>query len=280
LSRPRALVTGGSRGIGRAVAVVLAERGWQVALIGRNEAALERTREELLGQGHETFALDVADEAAWKRLAPRLDDVQGLVCAAAVLEPIGPVGTYAAGAFRRTLEVNLLGTLLAIQACLPGLLASRGAIVGFSGGGATAPLPRFDAYAASKAAVVRLCENIAAELSGSGVRINCVAPGFVATDIHQSTLTAGQELAGADYFQQTCAELERGGVPAKEAAELVCLLLEDGPDASFSGKLISAQWDAWRDPSFRRRLAEEPDLATLRRIDDALFAAVGERASA
>jgi NAD(P)-dependent dehydrogenase (short-subunit alcohol dehydrogenase family) len=280
LTRPRGLVTGGSRGIGRAVASALAERGWQVALIGRDKAALERARGELAGQGHETFALDVADEAAWKRLAPSLGDVQGLVCAAAVLDPIGPIGAYAAGAFRRTLEVNLVGTLLAIQTCLPGLLATRGAVVGFSGGGATAPLPRFDAYAASKAAVVRLCENIAVEMTGSGVRINCVAPGFVATDIHQSTLAAGPELVGAEYFEQTRAELERGGVPTADAAELVCLLLEDGPDTSFSGKLISAQWDAWRDPGFRRRLAEEPDLATLRRIDGALFTAAGERASA
>jgi NAD(P)-dependent dehydrogenase (short-subunit alcohol dehydrogenase family) len=226
------------------------------------------------------FVLDVADETAWKRLAPSLGDLHGLVCAAALLDPIGPIGTYAVAAFRRTLEVNLVGTLLAFEACLPALRASRGAVVAFGGGGATAPLPRYDAYAASKAAVVRLCENISAELAGSGVRINCVAPGFVATEMHQSTLAAGPELVGADYFEFTRAELDRGGVPASEAAELVCLLLEDCPDTSFSGKLISAQWDAWREPSFRRRLAEEPDLATLRRIDGALFTAAGERASA
>jgi NAD(P)-dependent dehydrogenase (short-subunit alcohol dehydrogenase family) len=280
LTRPRALVTGGSRGIGRAVAGALAERGWRVALIGRDEVALEGARGELLGDGHEMFALDVADETAWKQLAPSLGDLQGLVCAAAVLDPIGPIGTYTVGAFHRTLAVNLVGTLLAIEACLPALRASRGAIVGFGGGGATAPLPRFDAYAASKAAVVRLCENISADLAGEGIRVNCVSPGFVATEIHGATLAAGPALVGADYFERTRDELERGGVPANEAAELVCLLLEDGPDTSFSGKLISAQWDAWREPSFRRRLAEEPDLATLRRIDDALFTAVGERASA
>jgi 3-oxoacyl-[acyl-carrier protein] reductase len=251
-----------------------------VALIGRDEAALEGARGELAGEGHKIFALDVADESAWIRLAPTLGDVHGLVCAAAMLDPIGPLGTYSVAAFRRTIEVNLIGTLLAIEACLPGLRASCGAVVGFSGGGATGPLPRFDAYAASKVAVVRLCENISAELAGSGVRVNCVAPGFVATDIHQSTLAAGPELVGADYFERTLAELERGGVPASEAAELACLLLENGPDTAFSGKLISAQWDSWRDPSFRRRLAEEPDLATLRRIDDAFFTAIAEQANA
>jgi NAD(P)-dependent dehydrogenase (short-subunit alcohol dehydrogenase family) len=278
VSRLRVLITGGSRGIGRVAADALAERGWRVALLARDELALQRAVSELPGEGHEAVAMDVADERAWERLARRLGDVQGLVCAAAVLDPVGPIGSYSAADFRRTLEVNVLGTLLAIRACLPGLLASRGAVVTFSGGGATAPLARFDAYAASKAAVARLSENIAVELAGEGVRINCVAPGFVATDIHQSTLAAGPELAGADYFEHTRAELERGGVPASEAAELVCQLLQGDPDAPFTGKLISAQWDPWRDASFRRRLAEERDLATLRRIDGELFAAVGERA--
>ncbi len=272
MSRPRALITGGSKGIGRAAAVALAERGWRVALLARDQTALESTRAELPGDGHEVFAMDTADEDAWQRIAPHLGDLNGLVCAAAVLAPVGPIGTYPVAGFRRTLDVNLLGTLLAIVSCLPGLRASRGSVVTFSGGGATGPLVRFDAYAASKAAVVRLSENIALELAGAGVRVNCVAPGFVATDIHESTLAAGPELAGADYFERTRAELERGGAPADEAAELVCHLLEGDPDAPFTGKLVSAQWDPWRDPGFRRRLAEEGDLATLRRIDDAFFA--------
>jgi NAD(P)-dependent dehydrogenase (short-subunit alcohol dehydrogenase family) len=222
----------------------------------------------------------VTDEDSGQRLAGKLGDVHGLVCAAAVLDPVGPIGGYRVADFRRTLDVNVVGTLLAIEMCLPGLRASGGAIATFSGGGATTPLPRFDAYAASKAAVVRLTENIAADLAGEGIRVNCVAPGFVATDIHRSTLDAGPELAGADYFERTRAELERGGVPAREAAELVCLLLEGDPEAPFSGKLISAQWDAWREPGFRKRLAGDRDLGTLRRIDDVLFTATAERVSA
>jgi len=270
LTARRALVTGGSRGIGRAVVQALAQRGWRVTLVARTEHELERACAGLPGDGHEVVALDVAEEGAWERLAPDLGDVRGLVCAAAVLDPIGPVGTYAPADFRRTLEVNVLGTLLAIAACLPALRSRRGAIVTFGGGGATAPLPRFDAYAASKAAVVRLSENLAVELAPDGVRLNCVAPGFVATDMHRATLAAGPKLVGEEYYERTRAELQRGGVPAAEAAELVCELLED--DVQFTGKLISAQWDPWRDPVFRRRLVEEPDLATLRRVDEVFFA--------
>ncbi len=268
------LITGGSRGIGRAIAVMLAERGWRVTLLARGEHALEQARRELPGDGHAVFALDVCDEAAWERLAPSLGDTHGLVCAAAVLDPIGPIGSYTPADFRHTLEINVVGTLLAIHTCLPGLSASAGAVVTFGGGGATGPLPRFDAYAASKAAVARLTENISAELAGDGVRVNCIAPGFVATGIHQSTIAAGRELAGADYFDRTRAELQQGGDPIGEAAELVCLLLENNADTSFTGKLISARWDPWRDAGFRRRLAAEPDFATLRRVDDMLFTAV------
>lgn len=276
MSARRVVITGGSRGIGRAAAAALAQEGWRVVLIARERAALEQARDELAGEGHEAFAFDVSEQDAWQRLAPQLAQVHGLVCAAAVLDPIGPIGSYSAAEFMRTIEVNLIGTLLAIQTCLPGLRSCSGSVVTFSGGGATAPLPRYDAYAASKAAVARLSENIAGELAEEGVRVNCVAPGFVASGMHQSTLTAGPELAGAAYYERTMAELDRGGIPASEAAELICLLLAGDPQAPFSGKLISVQWDPWRDPAFRSRLAHERDLATLRRIDDQLFAPSAE----
>jgi NAD(P)-dependent dehydrogenase (short-subunit alcohol dehydrogenase family) len=265
------LVTGGSKGLGKAAASALADRGWRLTLVARDRETLERTRDALPGEGHAARPLDVADEGAWQQLAGELRDVQGVVCAAATIDPVGPLTSYSVSDFRRTLEVNVLGTLLAIQTCLPALRESNGAVVTFSGGGATAPLPRFDAYAASKAAVARLTENMAADLADGGVRINCVAPGFVATDIHKSTLAAGPELVGDAYYERTLSELEQGGVPASEAAELVCMLLEDGAEHPFTGKLISAQWDPWRDVVFRQKLVEQRDMATLRRIDDMLF---------
>jgi NAD(P)-dependent dehydrogenase (short-subunit alcohol dehydrogenase family) len=272
----RILVTGGSMGIGAAVAHSVAARGGGVVLVARGTEALEATLAGLPGEHHEAHPLDVTDEGGWEELAAGLGELHGLVCAAAVLAPVGPVGSYEPRRFRRTLEVNLLGTLLAVHHCLPALRASRGAIVTLSGGGATTPLPRFDAYAASKAAIVRLTENLAVELAEADVRANCVAPGFVATRLHETTLAAGPATAGADYYERTRRELAEGGVPAAVAAELVCLLLGDPEPVPFTGRLISAQWDPWRDPRYRERLAAEPDLATLRRIDGVSFARVPE----
>jgi 3-oxoacyl-[acyl-carrier protein] reductase len=138
--------------------------------------------------------------------------------------------------------------------------------VTFSGGGGTAPLPRFDAYAASKAAVVRLSENVAR----AGARVNCVAPGFIATDMHEGTFAAGPQAAGEEYFERTREEVERGGADLAKVCGLVAFLLSD-ESRDIRGKLIAAQWDPWDEPDFRRRLADEDDLATLRRINDFAF---------
>lgn len=268
------MVTGGSLGIGLAVSRRLAENGARLTLVARGSEALHAALAEMPGEGHRVEAFDVSDERAWGGCVERLGDLHGLVCAAAVLGPIGAIGEYAPGDFSCTIAVNLFGTQLAIHHCLPALRASRGAIVTFSGGGATAPLPRYDAYAASKAAVVRLSENLAAELSGIGVRINCVAPGFVVTRMHEETLAAGPRAAGAEYYERTRRELEAGGVPVSAAVELVCALLGSEEEVPFTGKLISAQWDRWRDPDFRAQLVGDKDLATLRRIDEMAFTRV------
>jgi 3-oxoacyl-[acyl-carrier protein] reductase len=160
--------------------------------------------------------------------------------------------------------------MLALHHTLPRLRASGGRAVTFSGGGGTAPLPRYDAYAASKAGVARVTENVAA---ADEVEINCVAPGFVATRMHEGTLRAGPEASGRDYFERTRSQLEAGGFPAAEAAELVCFLLSVRA-RGISGRLLSAQWDPWRDPNFLARLRADPALGTLRRIDEQMFARV------
>lgn len=262
----RVLVTGGSRGIGRTCAEHLARAGWRVVVAARGLQAASDVAAGLSGSGHEPLQIDVAQVSTWEHAAGRLTALDGVVHAAGVLGPIGPAEEIDPSAFADTLLVNVLGTFLAARATRPALRASEGAFVTFSGGGATGAFPRYDAYAASKTAVVRLVENLATE----GLRANVVAPGFVATGIHDATLQAGVTAAGAAYYARTLNELQAGGTPPEVAADLVAWLLSDD-SSGVSGRLLSAPWDPWRDPAFIQRLRDEPSLATLRRIDDQFF---------
>ena len=271
----RILVTGGSLGIGRAVAHAVAEADGAVVVAARGEAAVQEAAAALPGAGHKGVVLDVALEASWASALSEIGaPLHGVVAAAGVLGPIGSVDAVAPAEFLAAVHVNLFGTWLAVHTCLPLLRAAGGgSIVAFSGGGATAPLPRFDAYAASKAAVVRLTENLAPVLAESSVRINAVAPGFVATRMQDAVLAAGPERAGAAYHEKTSRQVAEGGTPPEAAAALTAFLLS--ADASgITGKLISAQWDNWRDPEVRRRLTDPGNFATLRRVDDVMVKSV------
>jgi NAD(P)-dependent dehydrogenase (short-subunit alcohol dehydrogenase family) len=166
---------------------------------------------------------------------------------------------------RRLRVITRDRSLFAVHRCDRPSRSGR-SIVTFGGGGATAPLPRFDAYAASKAVVARLTENLAAALAP--LAVDCVAPGFIATRLRQVTLATGTEAAGAELYERTRQVIGEGGFSAAEAAELMALLLEDPP---CSRKLISARWDPWRYVAFQRPLAEDRDLGTVRRIDGFQF---------
>jgi NAD(P)-dependent dehydrogenase (short-subunit alcohol dehydrogenase family) len=267
----RILVTGGSKGIGREVALAAADAGAEVVVAARGEEAVQATLADLPGDGHRGVVLDVAIEASWDAAINDIGrPLHGVVAAAGVLSPVGGPDHYPPEEFLDTVKINLYGTWLAVAVCLPALRATGdGAIVTFSGGGATAPLPRVHAYAASKAAIVRLTENLAHELAEDGITVNAIDPGFVATSIHDVVLKAGPERAGP-LLPRTDRQLAEGGVPTRASAELAVFLLSDEA-RGISGKLISAEWDDWRDAEFRARLVADPDLATLRRIDGQLY---------
>jgi NAD(P)-dependent dehydrogenase (short-subunit alcohol dehydrogenase family) len=140
-----------------------------------------------------------------------------------------------------------------------------GKIIVISGGGATRPLPRFSAYAASKAAVVRFAETLAYELRGSGIDVNSIAPGALNTQMLDEVLEAGPERAGQSFYDKAVEQKAKGGTPLDIAAHLVAFLASPACDG-ISGRLISAVWDNWQYLPQEYLQENNPDRYTLRRV--------------
>jgi len=266
------LVTGGSTGIGVAVVRDCARAGGRIGICARTKSNVEAAVAELRSEGFADVAgyqCDVTDEEQLEQTMDALESRFGLMKAvvhcAAVLGPIGPILDVDPGEWRKAVQTNLFGTFQVVQSCGRRLARNGGGrIVLFSGGGATAPFPNYSAYACGKVATVRLAETAAAEWSDSDVQVNCVAPGFVITRIHDQTLAAGSK-AGIDYLARTKAEIEAGGTPARVGAAAAVFLISEAAHG-ITGKLLAAVYDDYT--SWPHHLAElaESDVFTLRRI--------------
>ncbi|MFI8932147.1 SDR family NAD(P)-dependent oxidoreductase [Streptomyces sp. NPDC053474] len=188
------VITGGSRGIGAAVALRLAQDGHDIALGYRSDAeAAEKAAAAVRATGRRcvTVALDTADERDVDRLfdtaAAELGPVTGLVNNAGVSGPNGPLAEADAQGMRRALDVNVLGYLLCARRAVRDMTRTGGgAIVNISSAAATLGSPgQYVHYAATKAATDAMTVGLAKEVAGLGIRVNCVAPGIIWTDFHE-----------------------------------------------------------------------------------------------
>src|SRR6185436_7692534 len=120
---------------------------------------------------------------------------------AGVQGPIGSIEEVDWAEWVRAIEINLFGSVLMCRAVLPYFKSRRaGKILQLSGGGATSPMPRVSAYAASKAAIVRFVETLAEEVRADGIDVNAIAPGAVNTRLLEGVLAAGVDRAGAALY--------------------------------------------------------------------------------
>lgn len=192
-----ALITGGSRGLGAALAAELAARGARVALVARGESALEETARRITEAGGVAYAIpaDVADKSAPHRIAAIAADLVGpidlLVHAASTLGPV-PMPTLAdtpCEALADVLETNVIGPFRLTKIVAGSMaLRGRGVVVHVSSDAAVEPYPRWGAYGASKAAHDHLQRVWAAELAGRGVTFLSVDPGEMDTAMHAAAL--------------------------------------------------------------------------------------------
>lgn len=280
-----AIITGANQGLGLAIAQAYVAAGASVLLCARDEALLDQAKQSLVAslstnrdlrsatrdpQIIETIPADVSNPSDVSTVAARafqlFPQVHILVNNAGVNGPLGLSEEVDWDTWVRTIEINLLGSVLMCRAFVPHFKQhGYGKIVQLSGGGATNPMPRNSAYAASKAAIVRFAESLALEVKPFGIDINALAPGALNTRMLDAVVASDPEVVGRDFHQRMVRIKADGGAPLEQAAALAVYFGSATSDG-LTGRLVSAVWDPWETLDARRPDLESSDVYTLRRI--------------
>jgi NAD(P)-dependent dehydrogenase (short-subunit alcohol dehydrogenase family) len=270
-----ALITGASQGLGLAIAHAYVAAGASVFMCARNGEQLEQARRKVAAtvggpQMVLARAVDVSNRTEVDEMVAQairaFERLHIVVNNAGIYGPFGPIEEIDWDEWVQAVTINLFGSVLVARAALPHFKAHRyGKIVQLSGGGATAPMPRISAYAASKAAVVRFAETLAEEVREHHVDVNCIAPGALNTRLLEQVLESGAERVGRTFYDRAVAQKTKGGAPPERGAALAVYLGSAASDG-ITGKLLSAIWDPWEQLGAHRDDLARTDVYTLRRI--------------
>ncbi|MGQ0686214.1 SDR family NAD(P)-dependent oxidoreductase [Bradyrhizobium sp.] len=233
---PHALVTGGGRGIGRAIAAALAKRGMTVTVLGRQRAPLDEA--VAAGDAHFADVADVANEAAIKAAIARAAERQpiDILVANAGAAESAPFAKSDAALFARMMDVNFMGVVHSIQAALPSMRTRPyGRIVAVASTAGLKGYAYVSAYVAAKHAVVGLVRSLALELAATPVTVNAVCPGFTETDLVAGSIDTIMKKTGRSR-EQAAAELAKHNpqgrlVTPREVADTVVWLCGEGAGA-------------------------------------------------
>jgi len=261
-----AIITGGGRGIGRAVAEGFVSEGARVVIASEIEDELAQTSKDL---GVEHLKTDVTRIGEVKRLISHTVSKYGkidiLINAAGMQLPIGSLLDVSATKWRKTVEINLIGTMLCCKFSLPSMISNkRGKIINFGGGGAISPRPNFSAYASSKAGVLRLTETLAEEVKEFNIDVNAIHPGSVNTQMIEDVVVAGFDTVGEAEYSNAVGVQKGDFVPLSDVQDFVTFLASDESDG-ITGRTLYNVWDGWRD--LTKESLGNSSLYTLRRID-------------
>lgn len=272
-----AIITGASKGIGKCIGETFAREGCNLTIISRHFEEISAVADELKKYNVDVLPLkcDVSNPAEVKEMVEktisRFGKIDILVNNAGIYGPLGPLIDNDLELWAKTIDINLMGTVICTKFVLPYMMKARkGKIINLSGGGSGGPpTPTISAYATSKVAVVRFTEVIAEEVKDYNIQVNSIAPGAVNTRLLDQVLEAADRV-DKKFLEKAKKQKETGGTPPEKAAQLVLYLASDDSDG-ITGKLISAVWDNYKD--FGKRLDEikGTSIYTLKRIDNFLY---------
>jgi 3-oxoacyl-[acyl-carrier protein] reductase len=236
-----ALITGGGRGIGRAVALRLAKNGWGVAIASRSANELAATAEEAGGRRMLSITADVTSPEDVRTMIQQVEKELGmidlLVNNAGIAGPMAPFWETDPKDWWRCQEVNLLGPMLCCRQVVPGMMQRHGGrIVNLTSGAGLRAIPNLGAYAISKTSVIRFSEQLALDLAPHGIKVFPIRPGVVRTRMVESVR---KSVPIVQNF------LDEGrDVPPEATADLVEYLASGKAD-SLSGRVFGVEenWD-------------------------------------
>lgn len=226
-----AIVTGSTRGIGRAIALTLAEAGAHVVISSEDAAACSATAEEFVALGLSATAVvcDLSQRGAIRDLVQvtvqRYQRLNILVCNAGIEGPVGPLDQAGEADIQRTLDINLRSSITLTSAAIPHMVQhGGGSVILISSIAGLRGNRSIGMYGITKAALAQLARNLAVEWGPQGVRANCISPGLIATDFSRGVM------GNAAFMERrlSLTPLRRVGQPHEVAATVLFLASKGG----------------------------------------------------
>jgi NAD(P)-dependent dehydrogenase (short-subunit alcohol dehydrogenase family) len=238
LDGKRALITGGTSGIGLETAKQFLAEGARLAVTGANPGGIEAARREL-GSDVLVLRTDAGSVAAQKQLADAVGEAFGKLDAVFInagIAKLWPLEQWSEADFDRTIAINLKGPFFLMQALLP-ILANPASVVLNTSINARIGMPNSAAYSASKAGLISLARTLSGELIGRGIRVNAVSPGPISTAIYGKLGLSADELRKASAAILSQIPAGRFGEP-REIAKAVVFLASDESAFTVGSELI------------------------------------------
>lgn len=269
-----AIVTGGVRGIGLAIAEEFIKQGAKVIICSRTKSDLKKALKKLNTKNTVAFGItcDVSKFINCKKLIKfakkKLNKIDILVNNAGVYGPIGLFEKLNLKDWQKAFQINFMGMLQCSFLTIP-LMKRGGKIINLCGAGVggNRTMPRFSSYFSSKFAIAGFSEVLADELKEKNIQVNSISPGAVNTYLNEYLIKQGREKSGDEMFEQALKQKKEGGTPPDLAAKLV-VFLASSQSNHISGKLLSAKWNP---PEKLKKDKFTNNLYKLRRIDQELY---------